>query len=150
MTSRQITPDQWLELRSIRFTHGEINSVVEDFYRQVATDPQLSVPFSSVKDWPHHIERLTHFWWTRFGGAAYLEASYDPIGKHFETGFTRELLERWLTLFQSTVTALLRPEQAEIWVELTKNMGQALARHNDLMILRHAEKSKGGCCGVCN
>jgi hemoglobin len=119
-----------------------MNQVVEKFYRKVENDRLLKAPFTSVEDWPQHIERLTHFWWTRFGGNAYRPFSYDPVGKHFETGFSEYFLERWLELFSETLAECLPPPQASFWEEMAKSMGTALARNNDLMIQFHRKKSK--------
>lgn len=130
------TPESndYVEVRSIRFTFEDIFNVVEAFYREVARDPLLMKPFSSVEDWPHHVERLTHFWWTRFGGMAYQEGFYDPVGKHFEAGFNEEFLQRWLSLFREILDQKLSPPQAELWSSITESMGQALSRNNQIMI----------------
>lgn len=129
-------PEQtdYVELRNLRYTFAEIYSVVDAFYREVAKDPILSVPFGSVSDWPHHIERLTHFWWTRFGGRAYQEGFYNPVEKHYEAGFNEGFLQHWLSLFKKTVTQVLPEEKASLWVSVTESMGMALSKNNDLMI----------------
>lgn len=130
------TPPQnedFVEIRSIRFTFRDLHRVVDTFYRQVARDPLLSVPFSSVTDWPHHIEALTHFWWSRFGGRPYMNISYNPVGKHFEAGFNEEFLKQWLALFKSTLQATLTPAQAELWEAISISMGSALSHNNEMM-----------------
>lgn len=131
-------PHDQLELRSVVFTFEDIYSVVDAFYREVANDEILSVPFSSVKDWPHHIENLTHFWWTRFGGRAYLMTSYDPVGKHYEAGFNEEFLRHWLALFKKTLDKKLTPTQALLWESMTIGMGSALSRNNEIMKQRYS------------
>lgn len=125
-------------IKSIPFSFEDISNVIDAFYREVATDPLLSVPFSSVTDWPHHIERLIHFWWIRFGGRAYLEVNYNPIGKHFEAGFNQEFLECWLALFKKIVYQELTAAQAEIWESVTISMGSALSRNNEMMKQHYA------------
>lgn len=116
----------------------DINRVVSSFYKQVEKDPLLRVPFQTVNDWPHHIERLTHFWWIRFGGKPYMDVSYDPVGKHFETGFNEHFLERWLEIFKSTLFKELNKDQAELWYEFAQSMGVALTRNNELMLKKYA------------
>ncbi len=133
MTNDQKEP---LVLRGIPFTWDDIHSVVDAFYHQVQLDHMLRIPFQSVDDWPHHIERLTHFWWIRFGGRPYMDVSYDPVGKHFETGFNEHFLERWLELFRSTLRKELKKEQADLWDEFAQNIGVALTRNNEMMHLR--------------
>ncbi|MCM2282424.1 MAG: group III truncated hemoglobin [Bdellovibrionaceae bacterium] len=128
-------PDsEYLFVQSIRFDHRDIFALVDRFYTAVQSDPELRVPFASVEDWPEHIERLTHFWWVRFGGESYLDTNYNPIGKHFENGFTRPLLARWLSLFRETAESALKPEQAQFWCALTERMGEFLAHRNDELI----------------
>lgn len=125
--------NEFVEINSLKFTHGEIHRVVDKFYAKVALDPYLRAPFSVVDDWPHHIQRLTHFWWMRLGGKPYMSAQYNPIQKHFESGFSEEFLDIWLTLFKKILRENLAPEQAQLWGELTESMGVALNRNNELM-----------------
>jgi hemoglobin len=125
-----------LQVQGISYTWNDIYQVVNSFYHQVQKDPLLKIPFRTVEDWPHHIERLTHFWWLRFGGSPYLDVRYDPVGKHFETGFNEHFLERWLELFRETLQKELKPEQAAYWFEMTQSMGVALSRNNELMHIR--------------
>lgn len=131
-----MTDREPLVLNGVSFTWEDIHKVVSSFYRQVQYDQLLSIPFQTVDDWPHHIERLTHFWWIRFGGRPYMHVNYDPIGKHFETGFNEHFLERWLELFQKTLQSELSKEQAELWHHFAQNIGVALTRNNELMHLR--------------
>lgn len=124
-------PDEQITLNRVVFSHENIRRVVDRFYRQVELDPVLAVPFRSVKDWPEHIERMTHFWWIRFGGPAYLEASYNPVEKHFTAGFSLAYLSRWLTLFQATLETTLNPEQAQLWGFAAERIGQSLSMKNE-------------------
>ncbi|HEY8272379.1 MAG TPA: group III truncated hemoglobin, partial [Pseudobdellovibrionaceae bacterium] len=121
-----------VEINSVLFNFRNIKTVIKDFYRKVAMDPVLSVPFQSVEDWPHHVVRLTHFWWIRFGGDSYLNVSYNPPEKHFHAGFNQEFLTRWLGLFQETLQDKLSLEQATLWGVIAERMGVALTFKNDL------------------
>lgn len=132
-------PAEQLNVFEVSFSHQDIERVVEDFYTQVSVDELLKVPFGSVEDWPEHIEKLTHFWWLRFGGKPYLPYRYNPPQKHFERGFTRPLLKRWLALFKATMEKHLLPEQVELWSDMAERMGQSLAHRNELMLLAHKE-----------
>lgn len=111
--------------------HTEVFQVVDDFYHQVQGDELLSVPFQSVHDWPEHIERLTHFWWVRLGGDRYLEVSYNPVMKHYQAGFNREYLVRWLELFHGTIDRYLGKPQAELWKLISAQMGEGLSLRNE-------------------
>lgn len=118
-------------VNNIAFTHKDIFNVVNDFYHRVQADPMLQVPFNSVHDWPEHIQRITHFWWIRFGGTPYMFAEYNPVLKHFFAGFNAEFLARWLQLFHATLHAHLTSEQAELWTLISERMGHSLTIKNE-------------------
>jgi hemoglobin len=120
-----------IELDGVKLSFSDIQRVVDQFYTRVAVDPMLAEPFGSVKDWPHHVERLTHFWWIRLGGRPYLSGVYNPVEKHFNAGFNLPLLQRWLALFQETQEKLLTETQAMLWMEIAQAMGQALFFKNE-------------------
>ena len=121
-----------IQVNGIPFSHGAIFKVIDDFYTRIQLDLVLQVPFRSVEDWPHHIERLTHFWWTRFGGRAYLFNDYNPVPKHFFAGFNRELLTRWLQIFHDTIHGHLNSDQSKLWKLVSERMGEALFMRNEL------------------
>jgi hemoglobin len=125
-------PQREISVNGIAFSHEDIRKVVDDFYTRVSKDPLLSVPFSSVHDWPAHIARMTHFWWMRFGGRPYIETRYNPVEKHFFAGFNADYLRRWLSLFHETLAADLSDDQIKLWSLLTERMGRALSVKNEL------------------
>lgn len=129
--------DKTVTLNGVEFSHEDIFRVVDDFYTRVQNDPLLQVPFESVHDWPEHIERLTHFWWTRFGGEPYLSISYNPVAKHFQAGFNREFLTHWLFLFHDTLKTKLKSEQASLWTLISERMGEALFSKNEYLKRAH-------------
>lgn len=128
-------------VNGISFKHEDMFKVVDQFYTRIQSDPLLKVPFASVHDWPDHIERLTHFWWIRFGGKPYLPlVTYNPVEKHFFAGFNQEFLQRWLMLFQNTIEKNLNTEQAELWILISRRMGQALSMKNDFYSKAYQEQ----------
>jgi hemoglobin len=129
--SRLSKAEKTVDVNGVIFKHEDIFRVVDDFYSRIQQDHLLQVPFKSVGDWPEHIERLTHFWWTRFGGDPYLFNQYNPVAKHFFAGFNRELLTRWLFIFHDTLKANLSAEQAALWTAISKRMGEALFMKNE-------------------
>lgn len=139
MTTEISTPKDtdFQDIDGIHFTFLDIKTVVSRFYAQVAEDHLLKVPFASVNDWPHHIDRLTHFWWMRFGGDQYMEAIYHPALKHFEAGFNRQFLTQWLALFQKTLRENLTEEKANLWIDLATRMGEALNAKNEYLKQHH-------------
>ena len=119
------------DLDGVQITFTEIHHVIDAFYGKVQLDSQLKIPFGSVEDWNHHVDRLTHFWWIRLGGRPYQEGMYNPVEKHFRAGFNPAFLSRWLDLFHQTLIELLKPEAAERWFEIVSMMGQALSFKNE-------------------
>lgn len=116
----------------VTFSHKDLLVVIDDFYSRIQLDPILSIPFRSVGDWPEHIERLTHFWWVRFGGKPYQFGHYSPVTKHFFAGFNRALLARWLHIFDQTLQTHLTKEQSNLWKKVADQMGEALAIKNEI------------------
>lgn len=107
-----------------------IHRVVDRFYRQIQTHPTLAGPFSNVENWPHHKERLTYFWWVVLGGARTRQEFYDPVGKHFNAGFTPDLLADWMTLFRTTVEQHAPAPLAAAWTEAAGKIGDGLVLAN--------------------
>lgn len=132
MDSKAVPNEQeQISVNGVTFTHGDIFRVVDDFYTRIQQDSLLSVPFRSVHDWPDHIQRLTHFWWIRFGGKPYLFSEYNPVAKHFFAGFNSEFLAQWLMLFHATLQTHLRQDQVDLWTLISQKMGQALSMKNE-------------------
>lgn len=123
---------------NVPFSHGDIRRVIDDFYTRIQSDPLLKVPFQSVHDWPEHIDRLTHFWWIRFGGRPYLFTHYNPVAKHFHAGFNEEFLSRWLELFDQTLQEHLTDRQRGLWKIVSERMGRSLTMKNELFKREHA------------
>jgi len=135
--------NETISVNGVQFAHRDIYVVVDDFYTRIQLDPVLQIPFQSVGDWPEHIQKLTHFWWTRFGGKPYLFNHYDPVTKHFFAGFNRELLERWLSIFHDTLRSHLNPSQAELWKLISERMGDALSMKNELFRREYEQQNTG-------
>ena len=130
--SRLTNAEKTVNVNGVLFKHEDMFCVINDFYTRIQQDHLLQVPFKSVEDWPEHIERLTHFWWIRFGGDPYLFNQYNPVAKHFFAGFNRELLTRWLFIFHDTLKVNLSAEQAALWSMISDRMGEALFMKNEL------------------
>lgn len=132
MTHDHPSKEQSVVINGIAYAHEDLFRVVNDFYSRIQLDSDLKVAFQSVHDWPEHIENLTHFWWIKFGGAPYRFNNYNPVAKHFFAGFNRELLTKWLSLFELSLKAQLRSEQVQLWQTISERMGEALFVKNEL------------------
>lgn len=124
--------EKTVSVNGVDFSHDDLFRVVDDFYTRIQNDPVLQVPFKSVGDWPEHIQKLTHFWWVRFGGKPYLFNEYNPVLKHFFAGFNEELLKRWLSIFHETLRTHLTSEQVALWKMISERMGEGLSMRNEL------------------
>ncbi len=130
-----------IKIKEYEFPFAQVSAVVFQFYQMVTIDELLKQPFSSVEDWPHHIENLTHFWWCRLGGYPYMQTTYNPVEKHFQAGFNQVFLKRWLELFREVLQNNLSLEQAEIWASLAERMGTALSvNHENYAKMRQAQQ----------
>lgn len=129
--------DKVVTVNGVEFSHDDIFHVVDDFYGRIQRDPVLQVPFSSVGDWVEHVQKLTHFWWIRFGGEPYLFNFYNPVAKHYFAGFNRELLTRWLFIFHETLQTHLSSEQVALWKLISERMGDSLDMKNELFRREH-------------
>lgn len=132
----------YVAINGVSFTHKEMFSVIDDFYHRIQIDEKLKIPFQSVHDWPEHIERLTHFWWCKFGGQPYLFTYYNPVEKHFFAGFNEELLARWLNLFHATMADHLADEQMNLWKRISQSMGEALNYKNNYYKAEYEKNKK--------
>ncbi len=136
--------NELLEVSGVLFSYMDIFSVINDFYGRIQTDPILQAPFKSVEDWPEHIKNITHFWWVKFGGRAYMFNQYNPVPKHFFAGFNRDLLSRWLFIFHETLNTHLTQEQVDLWTVISTRMGEGLAIKNDHYKLMYDSKNGSG------
>lgn len=134
LRDHQPRADETLDVRGSFVSHRQVFQVVESFYTEVAKDEKLSLAFAHVSDWPFHFEIMTNFWWSRLGGRSYILYPYNPIGKHFENGFSADLLSRWLTLFQQALDKHLEPQAAQAWFLMAQAIGNnLLSKNNDLL-----------------
>lgn len=100
--------------------------VVDVFYERIQRHPTLAEPFLIITNWDEHKARMTHFWWMALGGRAYAFYQYEVAPKHAAAGVTSELVDDWLTLFETTVHEHIAPELAEAWLFRARRMGDSL------------------------
>lgn len=128
-----IKPSERISLAE-KIGRSSIYNVVDDFYNRIQEHPTLAKPFSVVKHWKEHKERITEFWWIALGGKPTAEFKYDPVKKHYEAGFTEELLADWKNLFFDVSKTHLTTEFANAWQDRVELIGENLARQNNRLI----------------
>ncbi|HYC45574.1 MAG TPA: group III truncated hemoglobin [Burkholderiales bacterium] len=119
----------------------KVREVVSDFYDRVQQHPDLATPFAIVTDWLEHKAHLAHFWWVTLGGKRYREKPYSVAEKHALAGFTPELLQQWLALFEQTLKTHLAPPLAAEWYERARHIGRSLLLMHEFRTLRSAGQS---------
>lgn len=104
----------------------EIEQVVKAFYKACRAHPGLAPVFSAhVEDWDGHEAKVSDFW----AGTLLHESQYsgNVLRSHVQAGNVKPgMFSTWLTLFDATLEAELRPEQAAAWSALAHRIGYTL------------------------
>lgn len=89
-----------------------IAEVVARFYARIRRDPVLGPIFNTrVEDWPEHEAKITRFW----SSVLLMSGEYhgSPMQVHLAIpGLTRADFDRWLALFDQSLSEVCRPDQA--------------------------------------
>jgi hypothetical protein len=72
----------------------------------------------------------------------YRFSEYNPVVKHFFAGFNRELLARWISIFEDTLKTHLQAEQCQLWSMLVHRMGNALAAKNEYYAMEYQAQQR--------
>lgn len=97
------------------------------FYAKVMQDEQLAPVFAAKlggfphNGWPVHIARLEGFWRAMLRGPS--DYKGRPAAAHIGLGIGAEHFERWLKLWQETLTEVLPPAQAEVMLAMAQRLG---------------------------
>lgn len=89
--------------------------LVDAFYAQVRTDPELGAMFNgaiAADDWPAHLGRMAQFWSSvMLGSGAY---HGNPVAAHMRhrDAMNPAMFARWLTLWEDTARQCLSPQDA--------------------------------------
>ena len=127
------------EMKTIE-SREDIEHLVGTFYAKVRKDELLGPIFNhhiANNDWPAHLSKLTDFWeghllrGTNFRG--------NPVQKHLKVDeqlkhtMSKEHFDRWLGLWEETLTSMYEGELAERAMLAAQRMGQAqlaVVQHN--------------------
>lgn len=96
-------------------TEDELARLVERFYARVRADALIGPVFNrAIGDWPHHLDKLTHFWSSVMLGSGYYKG--NPVAAHLKhiDAITPEMFERWLALWHETAADVITPEGAAL------------------------------------
>lgn len=107
-------------------TEDEVSVLVHTFYEEIRQDPKLGPIFQRhVADWDAHLPKMVDFWSSALRGTARFRGS--PMPKHVALpGLSKELFQRWLTLFRQTAARLENAAMAERASELAGRIAESL------------------------
>lgn len=107
---------------------SDIARLVEAFYARVRPDPLIGHFFLDL-DWERHLPRIRSFWeMVLLGDRAY---TGDPMtvhrALHARIPMERQHFERWLALFEATVTNLFEGPKADEAVQRARSIAAVMA-----------------------
>lgn len=93
-----------------------ISTLVDTFYARVREDDVIGPVFNRVvADWPEHLAKLKDFWSSVVLAAGTYKG--NPMMAHLPIPeMDPEHLERWLSLWDLTLSEIFEPEIAEIFL----------------------------------
>ncbi|MBY0380489.1 MAG: group III truncated hemoglobin [Xanthobacteraceae bacterium] len=122
-----------------------IGCVVQTFYARAREDEVIGPVFrAAVRDWDEHIHNITNFW-----SSMMLKTSrYDgrPLRPHLRLPLEPMHFDRWLALFEATVTELCTKEVAQAFVVRARRIADSFemaigTHHGKLVLPRHSVRT---------
>jgi len=119
-----------------------IGHVVQTFYARAREDEVIGPVFkAAVKDWDEHIHNITNFW----SSMMLRTGRYDgrPLRPHLRLPLEPMHFDRWLALFESTVTELCAAEVAQAFIVRARRIADSFemaigTHHGKLVLPRHS------------
>jgi hemoglobin len=104
-----------------------IARVVHAFYDRVRRDPVLGPVFEEAigAGWDAHLAKLVDFWSSVLLATGRYSGRPMPVHARIEA-IDDALFERWLDLFEATVTELGTPWQAGLFMEKARRIAESL------------------------
>ncbi|WP_297323149.1 group III truncated hemoglobin [uncultured Bartonella sp.] len=122
--------------KPIAINEAVIETVVRTFYDRVRQDAILGPIFEShIVDWEPHLQNMFAFWSSvmlhtnRYNGR--------PMPKHVVLPIDATHFQRWLLIFQTTVSELCLEEDASLFMKKARQIAHSLE-------MGHASKNRTG------
>jgi hemoglobin len=109
---------------------GDIETLVDEFYKKVIADDLIGHFFTKVIElkWDRHIPTMYDFWETTLLGK--MRYKGNPMVKHIELNRKESLnpehFDRWLALWESTVTENFGGGKAEEAIHRARQIGELM------------------------
>jgi hemoglobin len=94
---------------------ASIERLVRTFYGRAREDDLIGPIFNgAVRDWEHHIGKITDFW----SSIVLRTGRYDgrPMRPHLVLPLRGEHFDRWLMLFERTAHEIFSPDAAAVFI----------------------------------
>ncbi|MFN4314949.1 MAG: group III truncated hemoglobin [Chitinophagaceae bacterium] len=102
-------------------SRADIESLMRAFYAQVKEDELISFIFNDVAktDWEHHIPLIVDFWESiLLDQPVYRRNAMDVHYQlHQKVAFRKEYFERWMLLFETTVSRMFTGPRASLAIK---------------------------------
>lgn len=108
-------------------TEEALAQLVKLFYTRVRQDSDLGPIFNdAIKDWPHHLSKLTDFWHAVMLTSGRYKG--NPMLKHtiHRARITPEHFTRWLALWRQTTNEVMAPAAAAELQTKAERIGESL------------------------
>jgi len=114
-----------------------LERLVRGFYGRVRVHAVLGPIFNArIRDWEHHMQRLTAFW----SAVALASGAYSgsPMQKHLDLPIDGRHFDLWLDLFQETAEEVCPPQAAAFLIgrarRIAESLELAIAVENKVML----------------
>ena len=111
-----------------KISASDVQRTIRIFYGELRKDPELGKFFAHIDDFSEHEKLIVAFWRTAMGERMTQPAQVDMIGKHMPLSLTAAHFERWLAIFERTLTRELPAELADQWLQMARAIAATLAR----------------------
>ena len=102
-----------------------IERLVRGFYAKVRDDALLAPIFETrIHDWEPHLQRMCAFW----SSVALMSGRYhgSPMAKHLPLPIDAAHFDRWLALFEKTVSEVCPPAAEAHFIERARRIAESL------------------------
>jgi hemoglobin len=109
--------------RQTGITDAMIANLVDTFYGRVRKDPLLAPVFARVANWDEHLAKLRAFW----SSVVLMSGRYhgQPMQAHFPLSIGPMHFDRWLALFEQTVSEVCPPAAATVFMEKARRIADS-------------------------